>query len=87
MGWTINSGLDDTSPLHLHIDNLLLYLETKATALRELWVDYDLTIQCAGHYPPSGHGLHLSREVVRRAARLGIAFDLDFYYFDDQADG
>lgn len=87
MCWRLNSGLDDTSPLQLHIDNLLLYLGVKSGALRELWVDYDLTIHCTGHYPPSGHGLHLNREVVRQAARLGICFDCDFYYIDEQTDG
>ena len=87
MCWKLRSGLDDTSPLDHHIDQLLLFLGTKALALRELWVEYDLTIACVGHYPPSGHGVHLNREVVRQAAQLGIAFDFDFYYFDEQGDG
>ena len=88
MFWQLKSGLDDTAALEQHIESLLLTLGTKAQALRDLWVDYDLTIQCVGYYPGSGHGSHLNREVVRRAAQLGIAFDLDFYYVaDPEADG
>jgi hypothetical protein len=88
MLWKLDSGLDDTEPLNQHIESLLLSLGTKGQALRDLWVDYDLTIQCVGRYPGSGHGLHLDRELVRRAAQLGLAFDLDFYYVaDDETDG
>jgi len=83
MHWRLNSGFDDTVPLERHIDSLLLFLLPREEQLRKLWLDYDLVIQCVGHYLPSGHGVHLNREVVRQAARLGLAFDLDFYYQDD----
>ncbi|WP_295752408.1 DUF4279 domain-containing protein [Undibacterium sp.] len=83
MSWCLNSGLDDTKPLNMHIENLFLYLHTKADALRALWVEYDLTLVCTGHFPPSGHGMHFNREQIRQAAQLGLAFDLDFYYVDD----
>ena len=83
MSWRMASGLDDTRPLCAHIDALLLVLGARAVALRELWVDFDLTLQCVGYFPPSGHGCHLGREQVRHAAQLGLAFDMDFYYLDD----
>ena len=83
MQWRLNSGLDDTAPLKDHIEALLLFLLPREEQLRKLWLDYDLFIQGVGHYAPSGHGVHLNREVVRQAARLGVAFDLDFYFFDD----
>jgi len=84
MAWRLDSGLDDTQPLALHIDALLLIVGAREEDLRDLWLDYDLTIQCVGYYPASGHGVHFDREVVRRAARLGLAFDCDFYYLDDR---
>jgi len=83
MSWRLSSGLDDKHPLDEHIKNLFLYLAIRAEALRKLWVEYDLTLQCVGYFAPSGHGLHFTREQVRQAAQLGIAFDLDFYYLDD----
>ena len=83
MFWTLNSGHDDTKPLDTHIESLLLTLEMKAETIRQLSMDYELTIQCVGYYPASGHGANLNREVIRRAAQLGLAFDLDFYYIDN----
>ena len=83
MSWRLSSGLDDTRPLDEHIHNLLLRLHLKAGSLRQLWLDYDLTLQCVGYFPPSGHGMHFNREQIRQAAQLGLAFDLDFYYVDD----
>ena len=83
MSWRMSSGLDDTSLLAEHIAALLHRLLPKASDIRKLWVDYDLTLQCVGYFPPSGHGMHFDREQVRQAAQLGLALDLDFYYVDD----
>jgi len=86
MSWQLRSDLDDTRPLHAHVDALLTVLATRANELRGLWVDYDLVLQCVGHYPSGSHGVHLDREVVRRAASLGLAIDLDFYVVEEHAD-
>jgi len=83
MYWAKRSGLDDKQPLDEHLKTLFLYLGSRSEALRSLWVEYDLTLQCVGHFPPSGHGLHFTREQVRQAAQLGLAIDLDFYFLDD----
>jgi hypothetical protein len=83
MSWRISSGLDDKHRLEEHVENLLLFLGPKAAQLRDLWVEYDLTLQCVGYFPPSGHGTHFSREQIRQAAQLGLSFDLDFYYLDN----
>jgi hypothetical protein len=83
MSWRLSSGLDDTQPLDLHLQSLFLRLHRKAESLRLLWLEYELTLQCVGYFPPSGHGKHFNREQIRQAAQLGMAFDLDFYYVDD----
>lgn len=83
MSWRLSSGLEDTQPLDQHIGNLFLFLGAKADELRTLWVEYDLMLQCVGYFPASGHGLHFNREQIRKAAQLGLSFDLDFYYVDD----
>lgn len=83
MSWRLSSGLDDTQPLDLHLQSLFLHLHRKAESLRLLWLEYELTLQCVGYFPPSGHGMHFNREQIRQAAQLGMAFDLDFYYVDD----
>lgn len=79
----MGSGLDDTAPLQQHIDHLLLILSPKGEELKELWTDYELTIQCVGYFPASGHGTHLSRGTVRTSAGLGLSFDFDYYFVDD----
>lgn len=84
MCWQLRSGLDDTHSVDEHLRSLLAGLRLKAAELRELWVDYDLTLQCVGYYPPSaGSGMHFDREVVRQAAQLGLAIDCDHYFIDD----
>jgi len=84
MCWRLKSGRDDTRSLEEHIRFLLVGLSLRASELRELWVDYDLTIQCVGYYPrSSGSGMHFDREVVRQAAQLGLAIDCDHYFVDD----
>ena len=84
MHWVLRSSLDDTHCIEEHIQGLVSFFHWKAEALRSLWVEYDITLQCVGHYPPShGPGIHLDREVVRRAAQLGMAIDCDMYWIDD----
>jgi hypothetical protein len=78
MRWMLKSDLDDTRSLREHIDALLDVLATRENEVRTLWLAYDLTLQCVGHYP-STHGAHFDREVIRRAANLGLAIDLDSY--------
>ena len=83
MYWKLDSGHDDTEPLEEHIRTILTFLNTRVEAIRQLWDDYDLILECVGFFPPSGHGFHLDRETIRQAARLGIAVDLDFYYTEE----
>jgi len=83
MSWRLSSYLDDKHPLDEHIECLLSILRIKAEVLRSLWVEHDLTLQCVGYFPSTGHGVHLDRERVRQASQLGLAIDLDFYFVDD----
>jgi hypothetical protein len=84
MLWDIRSGLDDTQPLEQHVDRLLDCLSLKSDVLPKLWLEYDLVLQCVGYYPiNSGPGIHLSRDVIRRAAQFGLSVDYDFYYVED----
>ena len=80
MLWQKNSGLDDKEELSKHIEALFFILGQKHKEIKELFFrGYDPFIQCVGHYPESGHGTHLSRDIVRQAGQLNLAVDLDFY--------
>lgn len=83
MSWRLSSGVDDTVALDSHIEVIFQRLRTKSDALRKLCVDFDLTLQCVGYFPASGHGANFNREQIRQAAQLGLSLDLDFYYVDD----
>src|SRR5689334_5756370 len=49
MRWQLKSGLDDTRSLDEHITSLLHFLGHKASEMRQLWVDYDLVLECVGY--------------------------------------
>lgn len=84
MCWRLRSGSDDTRSLAEHVQSLLVGMSMRVAELRELWADYDLTLQCVGYYPPSsGSGIHFDREVIRQAGQLGLAIDCDHYFVDD----
>lgn len=85
MFWAFRSGLDDTHPIEEHIQSLFLTFHSRSEHLRLLWLEYDITLQCVGHFPPShSPGIHFNREVVRQAAQLGMAIDCDLYFVDDE---
>jgi hypothetical protein len=84
MRWKKDSGLEDTELLAKHIESIFFLLGQKNKEVQELFFKgYDLGIQCVGYYPPSGHGTHLSREIIREAGRMNLSIDLDFYYVDE----
>lgn len=84
MCWQLRSGLDDTHPLENHIQAILAVIETRAKECQVLWPDHDLVLQCVGYFPTRvGSGVHLDREVVRKAGLLGLAIDFDHYFVED----
>lgn len=83
MSWQLESGLDDTRPLDEHINKLFAILEPFEKELNELGHKYDLCIQGVGYFPPSGHGIHLDKNMIQKSANLGVSVDMDFYYIGD----
>ncbi len=83
MSWQLESGLNDTHPLSEHIEKLFTILQPLEIKLNELSSKYDLCIQCVGYYHPSGHGIHLDKTTIQKAAKIGVSIDMDFYYISD----
>lgn len=78
--WKKNTGLDDKESLESHLDAIFFLLSKKHNEIQELFFKgYDPHIQCVGYYPDSGHGVHLNRDIIRKAGQLNLAIDLDFY--------
>jgi hypothetical protein len=78
MMWQQDSGLEKTSSIEHHIENLFMFLNNNALAIRNLAPDYECIIQCVGHFD-SSHGVHIRPDQVRQAAHMGIGFSMDFY--------
>ncbi|MCV6637522.1 DUF4279 domain-containing protein [Candidatus Albibeggiatoa sp. nov. NOAA] len=81
--WQLESGLDDTHSIDEHFEKLFSILQPLEAELNELSASYDLYLQCVGYFPPSGHGIHLDKAIIQKAAKLGLSIDMDFYYVDD----
>lgn len=82
MCWRLDSGLDDKQTLQQHLESLFLTLRLKESIVRELSLDYDVSIQCVGYSAVSGHGVFLSRDLIRQAATLGCSIDFAYYCLD-----
>jgi hypothetical protein len=82
MMWTLDSGLEKTVPVEQHIEELFLWLNHKALAIRNLAPDYECLIQCVGTFD-SSHGIHIRPDQVRQAAHMGIGFSMDFYVTEE----
>ena len=78
MFWALDSGLEKTVPVEQHIEELFLYLNSNALAIRNLAPDYECIIQCVGTFG-SSHGFHFRPDQVRKAAHMGIGLSMDFY--------
>ena len=87
MKWQLDSGLEKTSSIEHHIEELLLVLGTKAIAIRALSPDYECIIQYVGDFGVgnfgSSHGVHLRPDQIRKAAHIGIGFSMDFYVSEE----
>jgi len=77
--WRLESGEPDSTPLSQHIDVLLLWLNRRPVALREMVGDFDLTIHCVAYQSSCNLGLYLTPTQTQQLGRLGIAIDFDGY--------
>jgi len=80
--WTLNSGLQDTEALDLHIDALLRRLGPRRDELLKLRVKFKTQIVCVG-YSYQSFSWELDFDAQRTATALGIGFWIDAYSFGD----
>jgi hypothetical protein len=81
MKWRLDSGESDDASVQQHVDSILLWLNRRPSAIRELCDDYDLTLHIAC-WASDTFGMHLTRDQTRLLGRLGIAIDYDGYVVD-----
>ena len=79
--WRIHSQVKDPgAPLDAHIANLLDLVEPRLRALRETVKPLETGINCVAYFElHQGNGFHLSADLLRRLADLGLSLDFDLY--------
>ena len=78
--WHLTSPLPRTEVfLDAHIEALLDVLEPKREQLAEVAARYEVGMNCVGYYTSANPGIHLSAEVLRCCAGLGLSIDFDLY--------
>ena len=80
--WKLDSGLDDTHPLNLHVKALLDVLSPYRDGLLRAATIARLQITCVGYYQQS-FGWELDFELQKLATDLNIGFCFDMYSFGD----
>lgn len=82
-GWRIASGLDDTAGIAEQLAALLGRLEpVRAGLARFMTTEYG-EIGCVVYAHESVPEMHLSRDLLRRTADLGVEVDIDLYCLID----
>lgn len=84
--WQLHSPLPRSACAEAHIEALLDLLESRSKAIA-LLVDVHhakIGINCAIYYQDFMPGIHLSPDLIGRAASLGLHLDLDLYFFGEE---
>ena len=51
----------------------------KKEAIKKLKEKYDIGINCVGYYNDTNPGFHMSEDLIKSCAILGISIDFDLY--------
>ena len=77
--WTLDSGLDESLPLELHIAKLVEMIEEKQTVFKQLLQTCKIDIFCGFGSESGQGGFSLSPELFKRLTLLPIELVLDLY--------
>lgn len=77
--WILESGLDESEPLNLHINKLLLLIESKVERFKELISVCDIEIFCGFSSENGQGGFVLDAELLKRLNIIPLDLVLDLY--------
>jgi hypothetical protein len=77
--WILESGLDESEPLNLHINKLLLSIESKVERFKELMSVCDIEIFCGFSSENGQGGFVLDAELLKRMSIIPLDLVLDLY--------
>lgn len=80
--WILESPLPSSAHVEEHIEALLVLLQSHAEAITTLINVYqaEAGINCAIYYKDFNSGIHLSHNITRRVASLGLYLGFDLYF-------
>ncbi len=83
-GWELRSSLpESTTCQDMHIENLLNVIYPKKRELLALSDECEFYINCVGYYYGANPGFHLSSDIIKSCADLGVSIDFDLYNNDE----
>lgn len=78
--WSFQSSLPRSEPFQdAHLENLLVTLKQRKSTIELLNSKYDVGISCVGYYTNVNPGFHLSADLIKAYAELGLSIDFDLY--------
>jgi len=77
--WILESGLDESEPLKLHISELLLLIESKVERFKELMSVCDIEIFCGFSSENGQGGFVLDAALLKRIGLIPLDLVLDLY--------
>ncbi|MGK7899881.1 MAG: DUF4279 domain-containing protein [Hormoscilla sp.] len=77
--WILESGLDESEPLNLHINQLLLLIESKVERFKKLMSVCDIEIFCGFSSENGQGGFVLDAGLIKRMGIIPLDLVLDLY--------
>jgi hypothetical protein len=78
--WKFQSSLPRSEPFQdSHLENLLTVLKDRKEAIAQLNKNYEVGINCVGYYTNVNPGFHMSADLIKSYAELGLSIDFDLY--------
>ena len=78
--WEYFSTLPRTEPCQdAHIENLIKIMLERKDKILQLQSTYEVGINCVGHYYNANPGFHMSSDLIKKCAELGVSIDFDLY--------
>jgi hypothetical protein len=77
--WKIESGVSESAAVEEQLLALFDILEPYKAGVKRACERYSAGIMCAAYWRTFTPGIHLSGDLIHRAAELGLSIDLDMY--------
>jgi hypothetical protein len=81
--WALQSRLQRSAELELHVADVLNQLDSNRAAFQKLSAEFGGVMELVGYFRAYYPGLALENNIVQRLAEYQLAIDCDFYFSDD----